>query len=73
MSLSWLTKVIRARQNRARYKNMSMKDDLVAEWKRYLESDEFLHSPECGTLLIARHFAEWGRRHNEQKEDKEND
>ena len=54
-------------------KNMNTKDELVAEWKRYLESDEFLHSPECGTLLIARHFAEWGRRHNEQKEDKEND
>ena len=36
-------------------------EEVIAEWKRYLESDEYNHNPECGTLLIAQHFAEWGR------------
>lgn len=35
--------------------------DVIEEWKRYLASDEFQHDNECGTLLIAQHFAEWGR------------
>lgn len=35
--------------------------EVIAEWKRYLESDDYRHNPECGTLLIAQHFAEWGK------------
>lgn len=46
---------------------MIQKDEVIKEWKRYLRTDEYLHDPECGTLLIAMHFAEWGRRYNEQK------
>lgn len=41
--------------------NNKKQDAVTAEWKRYLESDEYQHDPECGTLLIARHFAEWGK------------
>lgn len=37
--------------------------EVIQEWKRFLESDEFRHSTECGTLLLAQHFAEWGRNH----------
>ena len=37
--------------------------EVIREWKRFLESAEFQHNPECGTLLIAQHFAEWGRNH----------
>ena len=40
---------------------MKIEKEVIAEWKRLLESDEFQHSQECGTLLIAQHFAEWGR------------
>ena len=37
--------------------------EVITEWKRYLESDDYRHNPECGTLLIAMHFAEWGKQH----------
>lgn len=40
---------------------MKIEKQVIAEWKRFLESDEFQHNPECGTLLIAQHFADWGR------------
>ena len=40
---------------------MKVEKEVIQEWKRYLESDEFNHDPECGTLQIAQHFAEWGR------------
>ena len=42
---------------------MKIEKEVIAEWKRFLESDEFRHSTECGTLLLAQHFAEWGRTH----------
>lgn len=35
-------------------------EGLEEELKRYLNSDEYINTPENGTLLIARHFAEWG-------------
>jgi len=41
-------------------KVMVIEDEVKEEWKRFLESDEFRHNPECGTLLIAQHFADWG-------------
>lgn len=41
---------------------MKIDNEVVQEWKRFLQSDEYLHASECGTLLIAQHFAEWGRR-----------
>lgn len=42
--------------------------EVIQEWKRFLESDEFRHSTECGTLLLAQHFAEWGREHPRKPE-----
>lgn len=36
--------------------------EVIEEWKRFIASDEFQHNPECGTLLIAQHFAEWQKR-----------
>ena len=44
--------------------------EVIAEWKRFLESDEFRHNPEPGTLQIAQHFAEWGRRNPKTKTEK---
>ena len=41
--------------------------EVIAEWKRYLESDEFNHNPECGTLLIAQHFYDYGKRQQNEK------
>lgn len=41
--------------------------EVIAEWKRFLESDEFRHNHEPGTLQIAQHFAEWGRRNPKTK------
>lgn len=39
-----------------------MKDkEIVQEWVRYLQSSEYEHSIECGTLSIAKHFTEWQR------------
>ena len=40
---------------------MKIENEVVQEWKRFLQSDEYIHASECGTLLIAQHFAEWGR------------
>lgn len=40
---------------------MKIENEVVQEWKRFLQSDEYLHASDCGTLLIAQHFAEWGR------------
>ena len=45
-----------------------MEKEVIAEWKRFLESDEYQHNPECGTLIIAQHFAEWGREHPRKPE-----
>lgn len=36
---------------------------LEEELKRYINSDEYINTRENGTLLIARHFAEWGAEH----------
>ena len=47
---------------------MKIEKEVIAEWNRYIESDEFKHNPECGTLLIAQHFAEWGRKHPKKDE-----
>ena len=41
---------------------MKIEKEVIQEWKRFMESPEYNHDPECGTLLIAQHFAEWGRR-----------
>ena len=32
---------------------------VIQEWKAFLESEEYRHDSECGTLLIAKHFADW--------------
>lgn len=40
---------------------MKLEKAVIEEWKRFVESDEFQHNPECGSLLLAQHFAEWGR------------
>jgi len=40
-------------------KKKEIDKEVIEEWKRFLESEEFQHDPECGTLLIAQHFAEW--------------
>ena len=37
-------------------------EGLEEELKRYINSDEYINTRENGTLLIARHFAEWGRK-----------
>jgi len=42
---------------------MKIEKEVIKEWKRFLESPEFNHDTECGTLQIAQHFAEWGREH----------
>ena len=42
---------------------MKIEKEVIKEWKRYMESPEYNHNPECGTLMIAQHFAEWGREH----------
>ena len=44
-------------------KIMKVEKEVIQEWKRYMESPEYQHDPECSTLLIAQHFAEWGREH----------
>lgn len=36
-------------------------EGLEEELKRYINSDEYINTPENTTLLIARHFAEWGK------------
>lgn len=41
---------------------MKIEKEVIQEWKRFLQSDEYLNASDCGTLLIAQHFAEWGRR-----------
>jgi len=43
------------------YNKNGISQEVIEEWKRFLESDEYRHNPECGTLLIAQHFAEWGK------------
>lgn len=47
---------------------MKIEKEVDHEWKLFLTSDEFKHNPECGTLLIAQHFAEWGRKHPKKDE-----
>ena len=44
--------------------------EVIQEWKRFLESEEFQHNPECGTLLIAQHFYNYGKsKQNEKRGD----
>lgn len=50
---------------------MKIEKEVIVEWKRYTESPEFNHDPECGTLLIAQHFAEWGREHPAEMKNEE--
>ena len=38
---------------------MVTEKEVIQEWKAFLESEEYCHDPECGTLLIAKHFADW--------------
>lgn len=38
-------------------------EGLEEELKRYINSDEYINTRENGTILIARHFAEWGAEH----------
>lgn len=53
---------------------MKINKEVKEEWKRFMESDEFNHNPECGTLLIAQHFAEWGaKRAGENENDNDNE
>lgn len=40
---------------------MKIDKEVIEEWKKFLASDEYQNDPECGTLLIAQHFADWGR------------
>lgn len=49
---------------------MKIEKEVIQEWKRFMESPEYNHNPECGTLLIAQHFAEWGRQHPVASEEK---
>lgn len=46
---------------------MKIEKEVIAEWKRYIESEEFQHNPECGTLLIAQHFYDYGKRQQNEK------
>jgi len=48
---------------------MKAEKAVIEEWKRFVESDEFQHNPECGSLLLAQHFAEWGRVNPKQNEE----
>lgn len=45
---------------------MKIEKEVIAEWKRFLESDEFRHNPECGTLLIAQHFYNYGKQYEKR-------
>ena len=36
-----------------------IKKEVIQEWERFLESDEFRHSKHYDTLLLAQHFADW--------------